>query len=349
MSEPIRTSVSTAAWLDWITNLMGTSRQSHAATFPADRYFCLLDELPLHLVPLAARARLHSYDERETAPVLNPECLFSYGESLPQDLSALKELTSGFALRGTIAWVRDPAMGSFHPFWLGPRLEGAVGRLRRKETASQLDSRERALLVQAGILKSPESDGMQASSRGHFEQAARRFQEKEYAPLVGLIHPFEVAALRRYYRYLIRRGAISLGDGQSSRRYVAHNEPVARFFHNRIARVLSMIAGEHLKPSYVYLASYQEGAELKKHTDREQCDFSVTLCLDFSPEPVHETLWPIRLETSSGDVVVYQALGEGLAYRGTRLPHYRSPLGKGQTSTSIFFHYVRADFSGPLD
>jgi hypothetical protein len=31
------------------------------------------------------------------------------------------------------------------------------------------------------------------------------------------------------------------------------------------------------------------------------------------------------------------------------LPHYRSALREGQTSTSISFHYVAADFSGPLD
>ena len=109
------------------------------------------------------------------------------------------------------------------------------------------------------------------------------------------------------------------------------------------------MAGERLKPSYVYMASYLSGAELKKHTDRAQCEYSVTLCLDFSPEPTLQTPWPIRLDTSTGTVMVYQALGDGLAYRGTRLPHYRSPLGEGQTSTSIFFHYVGADFSGSLD
>jgi hypothetical protein len=130
---------------------------------------------------------------------------------------------------------------------------------------------------------------------------------------------------------------------------VAYNEPVARFFHDKIAATLSVVAGEALKPSYVYLASYLSGAELKKHTDREQCEFSVTMCLDFSPEPVLETPWPIRLETSRGRVDIYQALGDGLAYRGTRLPHYRDVLGEGQTSTSIFFHYVTADFTGPLD
>jgi hypothetical protein len=174
------------------------------------------------------------------------------------------------------------------------------------------------------------------------------FREKGYAPLGNLIHPFHIAALRRYYRYLIRTGAIKLGDGQSLRRYVAYNEPVARFFHREIAGALSAVAGEPIKPSYVYLASYLSGAELKQHTDREQCDFSVTLCLDFSPEPAHATPWPIYLDTPACTVTVYQALGDGLAYRGTRLPHYRRVLSEGQTSTSIFFHYVAADFSGSL-
>jgi hypothetical protein len=130
---------------------------------------------------------------------------------------------------------------------------------------------------------------------------------------------------------------------------VAHNESVARFFHHQIANAVSAVVGEAIKPSYVYLASYLSGAELKKHTDREQCEFSVTLCLDFSPEPELATSWPIRLDTGEGAVAVYQALGDGLVYRGTSVPHYRSVLAEGCTSTSIFFHYVPADFSGPLD
>jgi hypothetical protein len=175
------------------------------------------------------------------------------------------------------------------------------------------------------------------------------FREKGYVPLENLIHPFNLAALRRYYRHALRRGTIKLGDEQSSRRYVAHNEKVARFFHHQIANAVKAIAGEAIKPSYVYLASYLSGAELKKHTDREQCEFSVTLCLDFSPEPELETSWPIRLDTAEGTVTVYQALGDGLVYRGTRVPHYRDVLGAGHTSTSIFFHYVPADFAGPLN
>jgi hypothetical protein len=204
------------------------------------------------------------------------------------------------------------------------------------------------LLRDAGILVPEQSANDSHTQCDGLSKAALLFQGKGYAPLGDLIHPFHIAALRRYYRHQIRTGAIQLGDGQSPRRYVAYNEPVARFFHHHIASRLSAVAGEAVKPSYVYLASYLSGAELKKHTDREQCEFSITLCLDFSPEPRNATPWPIQLDTPTGTVTVYQALGDGLAYRGTRLPHYRGTLPEGQTSTSIFFHYVAADFDGPL-
>jgi hypothetical protein len=250
--------------------------------------------------------------------------------------------------------VRNPATENLLPFWLGPQLEGVVLNLRPNEPVpSSVPTSERGILTAAGILVPHDRKDRTAQpdhERGAMvRKAVALFREKDYAPLGDLIHPFHIAALRRYYRYLIRTGAIRLGDGQSPRRYVAYNEPVARFFHQDIAVTLSAVAGEALKPSYVYMASYLGGAELRKHTDREQCEFSVTLCLDFSPEPVLETPWPVQLDTPTSTVTVYQALGDGLAYRGTRLPHYRTALSEGQTSTSIFFHYVGADFAGSLD
>ena len=329
----------------------GVSRQNYAATFPPDHFYCLLDELPLHLIPQHSLHSLHRRSSVEQALFLNPQCrLCSDGELLPE-LSEQKRLVSGFALRGSVAWVRDPATTALLPFLLGPGLTAAVQNMRPGEPAPpNLNNDERMLLTGAGILI-PQDHAVRR--RREWEDAVTKsaplFREKGYAPLSSLIHPFHVAALRRYYRYLIRTGSIHLGDGQSARRYVAYNEPVARFFHFCLTPTLSALAGEQLKPSYVYMASYRSGAELKKHTDREQCEFSITLCLDFSPEPMLATPWPILLDTPRGRVTVYQALGDGLAYRGTRLPHYRDTLARGRTSTSIFFHYVLADFAGSLD
>ncbi len=338
------------------TLMGGVSRSSHTATLPPDRFHCLLDELPLHLIPqgFLGSAQLREIAQRNL--YFNPECLLCSDGEVPEELASRQDLLSGFALQGTIAWVRQPETGSLLPFWLGPQLEEMVGRLRPGEVASpsalvglrRVLAGARILLPEDGIDRGLSSSEI-SRRKVVMEKAGCLFREKGYAPLSGLIHPFHVAALRRYYRYLIRTGAIKLGDGQSPRRYVAYNEPVARFFHHQIAATLSAVAGERIKPSYVYLASYLSGAELKKHTDRPQCEFSVTLCLDFSPEPELATPWPIRLDTPASTVAVYQALGDGLAYRGTRLPHYRHVLGEGQTSTSIFFHYVSADFSGSLD
>jgi hypothetical protein len=140
-----------------------------------------------------------------------------------------------------------------------------------------------------------------------------------------------------------------LGDEHVPRRYVAHNESASRFFHHQIASAVSSIAGIAVKPSYVYLASYLSGAELKKHTDREQCEFSVTLCVDFSLEPHLATSWPICVETSEGNTAVHQALGDALVYRGDESATLSRRPGYWIYSTSIFFHYVPADSSGPVD
>jgi len=326
---------------------MGGPRQTYAATFPPDRYYCLLEELPLHLVPQPQRRLLQDLPHSEL--LLNAVCSLRSADDLPQELSVQKDLLAGFALQGGIAWVRDSRNGTLLPFWLSFDLEALLRELRPNEPVPlSIPPATLALLQAAGILIPSD-----AEESGEEEELVRSsaslFQTKGYAPLPALIHPFHVAALRRYYRQQIRTGAIHLGDRQSARRYIAHNEPVAKFFHHQLTSRLSRIAGRALKPSYVYLASYLSGSELKKHTDREQCDYSITFCLYYSPEPKLGSPWPICLQTPHSTVKVYQMLGDGLAYRGTQLPHFRGPLPEGQTSTSIFFHYVTAEFAGPLD
>src|SRR5208283_4297740 len=97
-----------------------------------------------------------------------------------------------------------------------------------------------ALLLAAGIV-SRRDESSSGLSPDTLEHKRAQFSEKGYVPLEDLIHPFHVAALRRYYRYQIRTGAIRLGDRQSPRRYVAYNEPVARFFHHQLAGVFSEV------------------------------------------------------------------------------------------------------------
>lgn len=346
MAAPIKDS----AWLAWIANLMGgASRQRYAATLPPDHYWCLLDELPLHLIPAGLRATA-SLDRRREV-VLNPLAQVLSEGQVPAEFAARAELLERFALQGTIAWVPRSETDSLMPFWLTSRLEETLASITLEGGASrEIRDEDLSLLMAAGLLRSEEEAELERERwRDAITRGAEMFQDRDYAPLRNLIHPFHVAALRRYFRCMIRKGMFRLGDEQSSRRYGVHNESVARFFHQHLAKTVSAVVGEIVKPSYVYSACYLGGAQLRKHIDREQCEFSVTFCLDFSPEPGKETSWPIRLDTPRGLVTVYQALGDGLVYRGTRVPHYRDMLAEDRTSTSIFSHYVPEGFSGSLD
>jgi len=247
-------------------------------------------------------------------------------------------------------WVRDPGSGLL-PFWLGPQFAALLARVQPGDPAPASFSPEALRVLAMANVLVPENyvSDRDKEWTAIVSLCRTQFQQKGYVPIARLIHPFHISALRRYYRHQIRTGNIRLGDYQTSQRYVAHNEAVARFFHYQLNAAVSAIAGEAVKPSYVYLASYQPGAILKKHTDREQCEFSITLCLDYAPEPRAATPWPLHLYTPSAKVAVFQALGDALLYRGREIPHSRDPLPEGHTSTSLFFHYVREDFAGPLD
>ena len=254
-------------------------------------------------------------------------------------------------MQGEIVWIRDPGNAALQPFWLGSELGSLLCGAKPGDAAPvRLSPQARFILTTADVLVPDDHASYRRKQWAEIVSAiSPSFQQQGYAPLGRLIHPFHIAALRRYYRHQIRTGGLRLGDHQSPRRYVAHNDPVARFFHHQLTAAVTAIAGEPVKPSYVYLASYQPGAILKKHTDREQCEFSVTLCLDYSPEQRCATPWPLHLHKNSGIVTVFQAIGDALLYRGCQLPHSRDPLPAGHTSTSIFFHYVREGFEGSLD
>ena len=252
---------------------------------------------------------------------------------------------------GDIVWIIDPGNHALRPFWLGRELRHILHGIHPGDSAPFTLSRQACrTLLMAELLV---AENYVSDRREQWDEvvsvAGTHFRAEGYAPVGRLIHPFHIAALRLYYRQQLRTGKLRLGDSQTSLRYMAYNDLVARFFHRQLTAAVSAIAGEPLKASYMYLAAYQPGAMLEKHTDRAQCEFSVTLCLDYSPEPRHATPWPLHLHKRSGTVTVFQAIGDALLYRGCQVPHSRGRLPEGHTSTSIIFHYVREDFAGSLD
>jgi hypothetical protein len=310
---------------------------------PAGNFRCRLDEQPTFLVPTRL-CRAPSVERQRLwvnsnwwwpgfapVPVLpaHPDSLLGQDEPV---------------------WVRGLA-GMWQPFSVGRRFRQILASLHpRTGIPFDLDVYTIQVLCLAGILIDREVELTYKTERANvLAESARNYAAAGYTRFSELLHPFHLGALRRYFRYRVRSNVFQSGDSQVPLRYVAHNEPVARFFHLQLTGLISAIVGERLKPSYVYFASYRAGAELPRHVDRQQCSHSVTMLVDYTPEPELSSPWPLHLDTPSGHVTVFQAIGEGLIYRGQLLPHFRLPLFRDAMSTSLFFHYVPLDFRGPLD
>ena len=92
-----------------------------------------------------------------------------------------------------------------------------------------------------------------------------------------------------------------------------------------------------LIPTYSFFSLYEKGNELKKHTDREACEITMSLCLGYEP---NDNKWPIHLDDKSIDLMP----GDAVIYRGIDLTHWREPFG-GNYQAQAFFHWN--DKNGP--
>jgi hypothetical protein len=267
--------------------------------------------------------------------------------SAADDAADALDFSDGITQQDSTLWVPDPATRVLSPYALQPSTWQLLRRWRYDGRPPPVPLLR--LLYAAGIVSSAPQRATQSRDWKATVAACRNAMQQGYAPVRGLIHPYQLGALRRHYRRLIRRNRLRLGDPQCPLRYVAHNEPAAAFFHRQLTHAVSALLGKVVKPSYCYFVGYQGGAELVRHVDREQCEYTLALCIDFSPEPARATPWPLQLQRADTTVVVHQAIGDALLYRGREIPHFRDRLAQGCTSSSILFHYVDQGFTGPFE
>lgn len=120
------------------------------------------------------------------------------------------------------------------------------------------------------------------------------------------------------------------------------------------------ITGLELCPSYTYYRIYKPGDSLARHSDREPCEISMTICLgqDYGVDSKIDN-WPIFIDPESHNspnnfisaqrsgLCVELGIGDALFYRGCELEHWREPLvaPEGSYLVQLFVHYL--DKNGP--
>lgn len=302
-----------------------------------------------YLCLLAAPADTAGLPERTADVVLNPSLLLAPDLAAPPGEIDPAIFAQRWNQRHPIAWVTDPRSGAWYPYHLDAQLHDQLQRLDAGGSIDALDDPTVRLLIAARILVSRAPDDAWAAIMAH---ARESYRLNAYAVLPEVIPPLHLQALGRYYRELIREGYVPFGDPQVPRRYYAHSEQVMCYFHTQLASVYEAVLGTSIKPSYCYLGSYLPGAELRRHVDREQCEFTASMQIDFAPSETERSGWKLCLEQNVAPretFAVNLARGDTVIYRGRELAHYRDALPDGRSSTSFFLHYVHRDFAGSLD
>ena len=114
--------------------------------------------------------------------------------------------------------------------------------------------------------------------------------------------------------------------------------PACSFVMKRIQPVLEELLGEELIPSYWFSTTYNNKGWMNCHTDRPSCEISVTMNI------CGDAAWPIKLKDLEGNKqAVVTTPGDGVAYLGTIVPHWRSPMRSHDNDRfmQLFLHFVR--------
>ena len=131
-------------------------------------------------------------------------------------------------------------------------------------------------------------------------------------------------------------------------------DPVMDTLLDMSTSVIENNVGKKLWPTYSYFRIYDKGSDLKVHTDRTACEYTVALCLGCSPNDKPYDLFIGEIDLNS-DYKYFNRKKEGvplkiehkysmlpnnaLIFQGLDKPHWREECIHDHYNT-VFLHYV---------
>ena len=147
-------------------------------------------------------------------------------------------------------------------------------------------------------------------------------------------HTFQITKNVDYFLNNISQdNTCAFGDSQYRNSYSSYGHHTCEALMLHLQPLIQKETGKSLLPTYSYARIYWRGSELLKHTDRQACEYSISICIDYKDKP-----WDIYFD---GERVVLEP-GDLVIYEGMNVEHWRLPYD-GEEQTQIFLHYVDVD------
>tara|TARA_R110002096_G_scaffold113261_1_gene246297 strand:- start:84 stop:734 length:651 start_codon:yes stop_codon:yes gene_type:complete len=190
------------------------------------------------------------------------------------------------------------------------------------------------------------------------------FNENRYAFAENLI-PKDLCAVATQYALFKQKYFDSREDsieGQIPNTTSIYNDTLMETLMYFMHPHMETITGLKLCPTYTYYRVYKAGDELKRHSDRESCEISTTVCLGYDYKGCDEDYkWGMYVDSESNHhlpeskdedgkfksdnrdgVLLKQNSGDCIIYRGCELEHWRDPfeVSEGSYQVQVFMHYI---------
>jgi hypothetical protein len=325
---------------------------------------CALEDGVLGLVPSEARAALPP-----SAALLrwNPACWIQHASDAPSGLAdrtvadgrlwshlsstGREEWPRSLHITPPLAWIEHSVSRVLQPLWLDctntHEAERPCGE--PSHLIDEMSSQNRERLTLSGVLVSVETLLSPCARLSYIRANAAQLKLRGFVTLHDIISPVEVGALRRHFRALRHAGFFQVDKHQViGMRDGLYCEQACMFFQRQLAPFVGELTGEQVKPSYTWVRRYRPGAELRRHRDRPQCKWNVSLCVDTDPECGREHAWPLYIEVNGQAHRIGLGMGDAVLYSGSELTHWRERLDADRSVTMCLFHYVPYNFAGPL-
>ena len=165
-----------------------------------------------------------------------------------------------------------------------------------------------------------------------------QFQDQGFQKVKGFIPSFFSTYLRNYFTLRVQNDNLG-GDEQAPNSHCVYGDPAFDMAMFMSTEDIGNIVGKKLIPQYTYARIYKNGSDLKIHSDRPECQYSVTLSLGGE----YEKPWPIWIKDYAGNMnEVPLDVGDMVVYHGTELEHWRDKF-EGNAQYQLFMHYVDAE------
>lgn len=169
------------------------------------------------------------------------------------------------------------------------------------------------------------------------------FEKNMYVYLPGFLDADTVDTISRYFEYSINsRNHGWVKDSKDVNndiisKFSKYGDPLIEVVLRNSTKEIESVTGKELLPTYSYSRIYRSGDELKKHTDRVSCEYSVTINIASRGFSV----WPVYMKAPGCEVSRYTLEpGDAIIYKGCEVEHWREKMSDSDINVQIMLHYV---------